>query len=108
TVDRQLEARSFAWGDPGAQITWVGIVGGAADDDWRAAKEAGCDVFVTGEVKQHNAVEAGAFGFPIIAAGHYATEQPGAAALADAMREAVPSVDWKLFVPEPGFGGRPL
>jgi putative NIF3 family GTP cyclohydrolase 1 type 2 len=44
----------------------------------------------------------------MFAAGHYATEQPGVEALAAVMRKAVPDVEWTVFVPEPGQGGRPF
>ena len=97
----------MAWEGKLDKVEWVGVVGGAADDEWRSARAAGCDAFVTGEVKQHNAVEGAGQRISILAAGHYATEQPGVEALAEAMRKALPEVEWSLFVPNPGTGGRP-
>ena len=107
-LDGALGARSLAWVAKEQPIEWLGVIGGAADDMWPSAREAGCDALVTGEVKQHIAVEATASGMTIVAAGHYATEQPGAEALANAMRKAVQTVEWTVFVPPPGKGGRPL
>jgi len=107
-VNRVLETRSWAWGDPEQPLRTVAVVGGAADGEGRFARGAGADVFLTGEVKQHIALEASESGLPIIAAGHYATEQPGVEALALALGAAMPEVRWEVFTPLPGFHGRPL
>ena len=107
-VDAKLETRSLAWGDPDRAVQAVAVVGGAADGEWAHALGEGADVLVTGEVRQHIAVEASESGLAILASGHYATEQPGASALAETMRGRLPDVDWSLFVPKPGRAGRPL
>jgi len=46
--------------------------------------------------------------FALFAAGHYATENPGMAALAVRLRNELPAIEWVEFEPEPGFDGRPL
>jgi putative NIF3 family GTP cyclohydrolase 1 type 2 len=107
-VDGRLDTRSWAWGDPGKRIRRVAVVGGAADSEWIAAQRADADVLVTGEVKQHVALEASESGMCLLASGHYATEQPGVLALRERLAEAVPDVEWSAFVPEPGRAGRPL
>ncbi len=107
SVESSLDTKAWTWGDPARKIRRVAVVGGAADGEWMAAQRAGADVLVTGEVKQHIAVEAAESGFALIAAGHYATEQPGAAALRDRMAEICSAVEWQLFTPAPGFAGRP-
>lgn len=107
-VDQALGTRALAWDGKPGKIEWVGVIGGAGDDEWRSAYDAGCDALVTGEVKQHNAVEASGWGFNIFGAGHYATEQPGVEALAKAMEAVLPEVKWDVFIPQPGKGGRPL
>jgi dinuclear metal center YbgI/SA1388 family protein len=107
-VQASLGTKAWAWGDPDHRVRGVAVVGGAADGEWRAAQSAGADVLVTGEVKQHVALEASESGFALIAAGHYATEQPGVEALRDRMEAACPKVEWELFVPDPGKAGRPL
>jgi dinuclear metal center YbgI/SA1388 family protein len=106
-VERSLDTKCWTWGAADALISRVAVVGGAADSEWRAAQEAGADVLVTGEVKQHIALEASAAGFAIIAAGHYATEHPGAVELANRMRVGLPGVEWLVFEPSPGTNGRP-
>ena len=83
-------------------------MGGAADGEWPAAQALGADLYLTGEVKQHVALEASEMGIPIMAAGHYATEQPGAAELAKRMETLIPEVEWVVFEPAPGQAGRPF
>ena len=107
-VEHRLNTKTLAWGAPEASIRKVAVVGGSADSEWRNAQDAGADLLVTGEVKQHIALEAAESGFAILAAGHYATEQPGCKALCRAVQELVLDVDWLLFEPEPGYAGRPF
>lgn len=107
-VDSELRTRSLCWGDPNKVIRTVAVAGGAADGEWRSAQAAGADILITGEVKQHVALEASESGFAIMAAGHYATEHPGTAALGKQMAELIPSVEWLVFEPQPGTSGRPL
>lgn len=107
-INRQLETQAWTWGDGEAEISSVAVVGGAADSEWKNAMKVGADVFVTGEVKQHVALEAAESGMAIVAAGHYATEHPGAAELRNRLAQALPGVKWHLFTPAPGVAGRPL
>lgn len=107
-VSEALGGPTWSWGDPERRIRTVAVVGGAADSEWIAARAAGADVFVTGEVRQHIALEASESGMAIIAAGHHATEHPGIEALAERMRTEMPQVEWHVFNPTPGFAGRPF
>lgn len=95
-----------AWG-PDKPIDRVAVVGGAADSEWPAALAAGADVFVTGEVKHHNALAAAEAGLLIVAAGHYATENPGMEHLSERMMVELPGVTWTHVSPENGQSGRP-
>lgn len=106
-VDAALDTRSWGFGRE-RTVRKVAVVGGAADTEWMNAQRAGADVLVTGEVKQHFAVEAAESGMCIVAAGHYATEHPGCIALAERMSQEVEGVEWKIFEPSPGIAGRPL
>lgn len=106
-IEGVLETKCLTWGDPSREVQSVAFVGGSADDEWRSAQKEDADVLVTGEVKQHNALEAAESGFALIAAGHYATEQPGADALCERLKKKVSEVQWTIFVPQNGFAGRP-
>lgn len=107
-VEARLGSAVTGWGDPQRAVQTVAVVGGAADTEWRAAQRAGADLFITGEVKQHVALEAAESGFALLAAGHYATEQPGVVALARVLSGVVPGVEFEVFEPPAGFGGRPV
>jgi dinuclear metal center YbgI/SA1388 family protein len=107
-IDERLQTRSLAWGPADKRIQSVAVVGGSADGEWQNAAKEGADVLVTGEVKQHVAVEASEAGFAIMSSGHYATEQPGSAALAAALGNELPGVEFVVYEPEPGHAGRPL
>ena len=107
-ADQVLDVRTWTWGDPNRTIKKVGFTGGAADTDWMDAQRAGADLFLTGEIKQHIAVEATESGMTLVAAGHYQTEQPGTAELCNRMKSALPDVEWYLFTPPAGLHGRPF
>ena len=62
-------------GDRNRQITTVATVGGSGMSLLGAAAGAGADLYVTGDVKHHDVLDALAVGVAIIDAGHHATEQ---------------------------------
>lgn len=62
-------------GDLSSEIKTVGICAGAGAEFIPKAQEQGCDLFITGDVKYHQAQEAAARGICIIDAGHYGTEK---------------------------------
>ena len=105
-VSQRLGTAVRLWGS--RSIQKVAVCGGAADESWRDAQRAGADVLVTGEVKQHNALEASEAGFCIVEAGHYATEHPSMASLMAKLQAHHPEIAWSLFEPEPGQAGRPI
>lgn len=107
-ANERLDTAAMTWGNPSRMVTGLAIVGGSADSEWREARSASANVLLTGEVKQHVGLEAVEQDFPIIAAGHFATEHPGCATLRDRLAEAMPDVEWLLYTPEPGFSGRPF
>ena len=57
-------------------INKVAVVGGAGADFIPNAKIAGCDVYVTADVKYHQAQLADKLGLNLIDAGHFETENP--------------------------------
>jgi putative NIF3 family GTP cyclohydrolase 1 type 2 len=54
----------------------VAVCPGSGGSCLRAAIDAGCHAFVTGEMGYHDAQEAAESSMAVIAAGHYATERP--------------------------------
>ena len=57
-------------------INKVAVLGGAGADFIPNAKIAGCDVYITADVKYHQAQMAEKLGINIIDAGHFETENP--------------------------------
>ncbi len=102
-IDERLGTRCLVW-PAGGPVETVTVCGGAAGELWSLAQ---ADAYVTGEVKQDQAVDAQAV-VTIVAAGHYATEQPGVDALASALTQAIPGLEVFVFEPGPGAAGRPL
>jgi putative NIF3 family GTP cyclohydrolase 1 type 2 len=53
----------------------VAVVGGSGAEFAGAAREAGADLYVTGDVKYHQALEAEAAGMPVADIGHGSGER---------------------------------
>jgi len=62
-------------GEPNKKIKKVGICTGAGADMYKDAKDAGADVFITGDIKHHLAQNAKDEGMCLIDALHYGTEK---------------------------------
>lgn len=72
--------------DCGKTIRKVAVCGGAGSDFIREALNAGCDAYITGEAKHHEFFEAKAIGITLVEAGHFETENPVIAVLAEKLR----------------------
>ena len=59
----------------------------------RGRHRAGADCLLTGEANHHHAIDAKRLGLSLIAAGHYATEFPVTAAVAEKLRTAFPELE---------------
>ncbi|MFL2870160.1 MAG: Nif3-like dinuclear metal center hexameric protein [Pirellulaceae bacterium] len=64
------------------QIARVGVACGSAGEFIQDAKEAGCDVLITGETRFHTCLEAEALGISLLLPGHYASERFASESLA--------------------------
>lgn len=74
-VESRLCSAVRICGDGEKLVSTVALVGGAGGDYAVAAKQAGADVFLTGECKHHEAIAAMAVGLCLIDGGHYETER---------------------------------
>jgi putative NIF3 family GTP cyclohydrolase 1 type 2 len=77
-------------GDSGRAVATVALCGGAGASLIPDAIRAGVDAFVTGDLKHHQALDAGAAGLAVIDAGHHGTERPFVPVLARRLAEAGP------------------
>lgn len=88
---------SFTLGEN--EVSKIAVCTGAAGDEYPAAKAEGADCLLTGEAKYHELLDAAAQGFPILRAGHFATEHPAMSVLRDALDGAFPTVQFRLCAP---------
>ena len=75
-----------------------GLSSGGGSDMWHDAVEAGCDAFISGEIKHHWGLalaDSGVIGFEC---GHFATEEPGVRALAAALQKELNQVECKIRI----------
>jgi len=86
------------FGDPMRPVKRIAVLGGAGADYLPMAIEAGADVFVTGEISYHKALDAVDNGICVLEAGHAATERPGILALAAALQKALDAVQYNVRV----------
>ena len=69
-VERALGCTALATGDAARPVQTVALIGGAGGSDVAAAAAAGADVFVTGECKHPQGLEAQMWGMPAVTCGH--------------------------------------
>ncbi len=79
-------------------IRRVGLCSGGGSDEWVRAAEAGCDAFVSGEIKHHFALAMADAGIAAFECGHFATEEPGLAAFAEALQNSLDHVECNVRV----------
>lgn len=79
-------------GDLSRPISKVALCTGSGSEYADAARRQGADVYLTGEVKHHHALLAADTHLALIDAGHYPTERPAAALMADYLRARIPGV----------------
>ena len=73
--------------DCGKKIKKVALCGGSGGDFIADAAAAGCDAYITGDLSHHQFLDGLAEGITLIAAGHFETENPVVAVLAEKLEE---------------------
>lgn len=79
--------------DTGKPVRRLALISGAGGSLFEEALAMGADCLLTGEANHHHACDAKRLGLSLIAAGHYATEFPVTAAVAEKLRAALPGVE---------------
>ncbi|MFT4043463.1 MAG: Nif3-like dinuclear metal center hexameric protein [Gordonia sp. (in: high G+C Gram-positive bacteria)] len=88
-----------ATGDPDALVRTVAVCGGAGDSLIGAVRGLGADLYLTGDLRHHPVDEALRVGGPILVdAGHWATEFPWCAQVADILGAGL-GLDARVFSP---------
>lgn len=93
---QRLNNSSVRYYDSGRPAHKVSCIGGAGDEGLREAYEAGCDTYVTADVRHHVYLEAAELGMNIIDADHFNTEDPVIPVLRDMLAEKFPEVSFSV------------
>lgn len=87
-------------GDAERTVKTVAVLGGAGSEFASLAKAKGADLYLTGDLKYHEAQDASRLGLLIADGGHFYTERVIVPALAKRIREAAKEKGWELEVLE--------
>ncbi len=96
TVKENLHCDGLRYCDGGKPVRKVAVGGGGCADALYDALCAGCDTFVTSDVKYNHFWDAKEQGLNLIDAGHFHTENPVIAVLAEKLAAAFPEVEVKI------------
>ncbi len=96
TVKQRLNCQGLRYVDGGKPVHKVAVGGGSCAGGMLEALDAGCDTFVTADVKYNQFWDAADLGLNLIDAGHFATENPITAVLAKKIAAAFPAVEVKI------------
>lgn len=77
----------------GKDVHHVAVGGGSCGSELRDAYLAGCDTFVTADVKYNQFHDASELGVNLIDAGHFHTENPAVMVLAEKLQKAFPETE---------------
>lgn len=80
-VEQVLGRTPLLIGDAKRSVSRVAWCSGGAQDWFEGAINAGADLYISGEISEHNVHMARESGVPYLAAGHHATERYGVMAL---------------------------
>ncbi len=95
-VKERLHCDGLRYCDGGKPVRKVAVGGGACADGLYDTILAGCDTFVTSDVKYNGFWDAKEQGLSLIDAGHFQTENPVVAVLAEKIAGAFPDVEVKI------------
>ena len=100
--------RVFGQFPPEHPLRRLGISTGAGSESWTDCAALGADAFLTGEMKHHHGLAMADAGVMGLEAGHFATEEPGIFALADALQNRADAVQSKVRITRSACGGYAL
>ena len=92
----RTEVRLMGPGD--RLVRKAGLCSGGGSDEWHDAAEAGCDAFISGEIKHHHALALADSVLVGLEFGHLATEEPGIRALAAALQKLPDTIECNLRI----------
>ena len=96
TVKTTLGCEGLRYVDGGQPVRKVAVGGGACASELMDAYHAGCDTFVTSDVKYNQFWDAQDLGMNLIDAGHFYTENPITECLAEKIAAAFPEITVRI------------
>jgi dinuclear metal center YbgI/SA1388 family protein len=91
-----LGCHGLRYVDGGKPVHKVAVGGGSCGSGMLDALAAGCDTFVTADIKYNQFWDASDLGLNLIDAGHFQTENPVVAVLAEKLQAAFPEIEVKI------------
>ena len=91
-VKENLHCEGIRYVDNGKPVRKVAVGGGSCADEMQEALDAGCDTFVTADVKYNQFRTAYELGLNLIDAGHFHTENPTMPILSEKLAAQFPEV----------------
>lgn len=95
--ERRLGAVVRRYGACGA-VERVAVMGGAGSEFWPLALAAGAQVYLTGEVRHHDALAAVQAGLAVLEAGHYHTERISVKGLRNGLQTRINALQYNVRV----------
>ena len=92
-VKTLLGCEGLRYVDGGKPVRKVAVGGGSCADGMKEVLAAGCDTFVTSDIKYNQFWDAKDLGLNLIDAGHFHTENPVVAVLAEKIAAAFPEIE---------------
>ena len=95
-VKKQLASNGLRYHDAGRPVKRLAVCGGSGGGDIGLAAAAGCDTYVTADVKYHQFLEAKHLGLNLIDADHFCTENVVVPVLHKWLTGAFPEIDVRV------------
>ena len=95
-VKSSLGCEGLRYVDSGKPVKIVAVGGGSCASEMMDAVAAGCDTFVTADIKYNQFWDAQDLGLNLIDAGHFHTENPIVPVLAEKLQEAFPEIQVEI------------
>ncbi len=95
-VKKTLGCQGLRYVDGRKAVSKVAVGGGSCASALMEVYDAGCDTFVTADVKYNQFWDAQELGINLIDAGHFQTENPIVPVLAEKIRAAFPEIQVKV------------
>ena len=93
---QRLQVPTLRFVDGGKPVSRLAVMGGAGAGSLEQAVAAGCDTFVTADVKYHQFQRAAELGLSLIDADHFYTENPVIAELARLLSAQFPNISFYI------------